>query len=640
MVKPSLAATLSLAVLAGCDAGALRNLAQTVTPPASEQQATAKDYKALEGTWYLFDGGNTQNFNPEKGTLTFVKDGNIFKGSGTFTLFGGAQKSLTQLTLTKDKPRTGTQANISIDFTVTDTKIIGKIYDENAGTTDRSAGELTGNIAEAANGSTKLDLSFVANRQFGRQPVNTVPGVTPGGGGGSSGGSTGSVAVVNPDDGGTVVNPGGGTVVNPGGGTVVNPGGGTVVNPGGGTVVNPDDGGTAPTVLPRVEEFAGRWMFELDGSPIFAGLQTGILLSPGINGGLDATVMQDQSSGSPVQIGVVTNLTVVRQSGIANLVGVLKLDDGRQLNVRYVATFISDGLNPDGRWFLKSGVLEDTPFTVTIPPIDGSGTGPKDLPNPGWLTDLLMAGDQRIAVDPGMTNPAWDGKGLRVVRNPNGTLIVELFAVRRGGPQTVAGGNLMPAGPDGRFKAEAFAGELGGKIKIEMSPPAAGDGVGVTIFNESNILLLRATLEAFGGGNQGGGTEPGLPRLEEFFGHWVFVFQNNLNPFGSLTTGVEIIPFMGGGVSARVLQKTIASSMTDVIGTVEPLFVKRMATGEINLNGQLVLYNGTTYQLQYRADYKPDTAMPGGRRLVLVSGSLGDYTFDVREVPAGGGDGL
>ncbi|MEB3205498.1 MAG: hypothetical protein VKP57_12465 [Candidatus Sericytochromatia bacterium] len=506
-VKASLSATLSLAVLAGCDAAALRNLAQTVTPPpASEQQATAKDYKSLEGTWYLLDGENTQNFNPEKGTFTFVKEGNNFQGSGTFTLFGGAQKSLTKLTLTKEKPRTGTQANISIDFTVTDTKIIGKIYDENAGSTDKSVGELTGNFAEAANGSTKLDLSFVANRQFGGQPGNTVPGITPGGE------STG----------------------------------------GGDNTVTPGDGEVVPSVLPRVGDLAGAWIFELGDAPLFAGQKTGILLELGVNGGIEAKVLQEKN-GSLVPIGVVTGLNVDRDgNGMANLVGVLELEGGQKLNVRYVATFIKDGLNANGRWILRSGVLEGIPFTVTIPARDGGGAGPTDpaYPDPSWLTSLRMSGDQRLAIDSGVTNPDLGNLGLRVTRTTNGAMLVELFQPTQNGPNTVAQGELMPAGPDGPFVAKAFANILGGEIRIElMAPPAGGDRVGVKIFNAANELLLKATLEAFDGGNQGDGKFP--LAIDEVLGQWsVSMSDRTFNPIGADKFALAI--FNDGGYRASI----------------------------------------------------------------------------------------
>jgi len=607
-VKAGLAATLSLAVLAGCDAAALRNLAQTAatTPSAGEQQPAANDFKALAGTWYLIDQENTQDFNPEKGTLQFTKDGSVFRGIGTFTLFGGGQKSLTKLVLTKDKPRTGSQANISIDFTVNDTTIIGKIFDENSGSTDKSVGELTGKFAVAADGNTKLELAFTTTKQFGDQPGNTVPGGSTGGGG----------VIVNPIGGGST-----------GGGST---GGGDIT-------VTPGDGGTTPTVLPRVEELSGAWIFELGDAPLFAGRKTGILLQPGVNGGIDAKVLQDQN-GNPAKIGVVTGLTVDRDSnGMANLVGVLELDGGQKLKVRYVATFIKDTLNPNGRWILRSGLLEGTPFTVSIPPSDGGSTGPTDpiYPNPEWLTALTMAGDQRLAIYSGVTNPDLGDLGLRVTRTNNGALRVELFQATLAGPNTLAEGGLMPAGPDGRFVAKAFVTNLGGEIRIElMAPPAGGDKVGVMIFNAANELLLEAALEAFGGGNQGGGGEPGLPPLEAFGGDWVFVFPNNSSPFGNMMTGVQIIPLMGGGVSARVLQETDADSVPAVIGKVERLFVERLATGKFFLKGELVLDDGMTYPLRYLAAYKPDPSMPGGGRLVLISGLLGNREFVVEEIPA------
>ncbi|MEB3236432.1 MAG: hypothetical protein VKO64_02255 [Candidatus Sericytochromatia bacterium] len=198
-IKAGLSATLSLAMLAGCDAAALRNLAQTAaTTPTAEQKPAAADFKSFAGTWYLIDGENTENFNPSKGTLQFTKDGNNFKGQGTFTLFGGGQKSLTKLTLTKDKPRTGDQAGISIDFSVNDTAIIGKIYDDFSASADNAVGELTGNFATAADGGTKLELTFTATKQFGGVESQPGTGGSIGDSTGGNGGSTGGGGATGP----------------------------------------------------------------------------------------------------------------------------------------------------------------------------------------------------------------------------------------------------------------------------------------------------------------------------------------------------------------------------------------------------------------------------------------------------------
>lgn len=389
-VRAGLAATLSLVVLAGCDAAALRNLANTAaTTPGT--QAAANDYKSFAGTWYLVDGEDTADFNPRTGDLTFVKDGEVFAGQGSFELFDGQRKSLTKLTLRKDKPR-DRKVGISVDFSVTDTDIIGKVFDESSGTS-RQVGELTGAFSLAADGKTKLKLDFTAASQFGRVDSPSSPENPP----------------------------------------------------------NPGSDASKPN-LPVIEAFGGDYLFVFPSGSTgpFAGKTTGISLKPLPTGGLGGVVLQEGSASTPDVVGQVEKVSL-EASAAGPAVKVVFSVDNRQFTATYVTAYVDDPAKPgSNRWILRGGVLSDGTrnydFVAGVTLMDGgTNSGPASgdvnvLPFPVVpLQDL--AGPWMFRFGNEGTPLSLEGDlGLRLVTDASGsTLTGDVIQIQPGKDPLVIG---------------------------------------------------------------------------------------------------------------------------------------------------------------------------------------------------------